>query len=224
VLVDLQVAPAPPVAGEDFGPALEQRDGEPDQVVEVQRVGAFQLGVDQDPDGRDDLLDVVVQDEPAELVWRRGREPAARHEVILGARDRGEHLVALDPRLVGTGQVALEHALGVALVVDRVARRAARVAGVRAQDPRAQCVEGAERDGAGELRADAAGEPLAHLAGRLVGEGDRQDLPGVGYALLDQVRGAFGHHARLAGAGARDYQQRAVGVKDGLALFRVEGV
>ena len=150
------------------------------------------------------------------------REPLARDEVVLGARDGGEHLVALDPRLVGAGQVALEHALGVALVVDRVARRAARVARVGAQDARAQRVEGAERDGARELGADAAGEPLAHLAGRLVGERDRQDLAGVGDALLDQVRGALGHHARLAGARAGDHEQRAVGAQHGLALLGVE--
>ena len=74
----------------------------------------------------------------------------------------------------------------------------------------------------GELRADAAGEPLAHLAGRLVGERDRQDLAGVGDALLDQVRGALGHHARLAGAGAGDHEQRAVGVKYGFTLLRVQ--
>jgi hypothetical protein len=38
VLVDLHVAPAPPVAGQDVGPALEQRDAEAEQVVEVQGV------------------------------------------------------------------------------------------------------------------------------------------------------------------------------------------
>ena len=224
MLVDLQVAPAPPVAGQHVAVAFEQRDGEPDQVVEVQRVRAFELGRHLAPDRGHDLLDVVVQDEAAELVRGGRAEVLARDEAVLGTRDRGQHLVAIDPCLVSAREVALEHALGVALVVDRVARRAPGVTRVRAQDARAQGVEGAERDGAREPGADAAGEPLAHLAGRLVGEGDRQDLTGVGDALLDQVRGAFGHYARLAGAGAGDHEQRAVGVQYGVALLGVERV
>ena len=222
VLVDLHVAPAPVVAGEDVGAALEQRDGERDEVVEVQRVGPLELGVDLPPHRDDHLLDVVVQDEPAELVRRGGGEPLAGDDVALGARDRGQHLVAVDAGLVGAREVAVQHALLVALVVDRVARRAPGVAGVRAQDPRAQRVEGAERDGGGEVGADAAREALAHLAGGLVGERDRQDLAGVRDAALDEVRGALGHDARLAGAGAGDDEQRAVGAQHGLALLGIQ--
>ena len=90
VLVDQDRPPAPPVAGGQVGRA-EQCDAAGDQVVEVERVGALQLGVDLGPDGGDDLLDVVVQDESAELVRRGGREAVARDEVILGARDGGEN-------------------------------------------------------------------------------------------------------------------------------------
>ena len=64
-------------------------------------------------------------------------------------------------------------------------------------------------------------DALAHLARRLVGEGDRQDAPGIG-AGGHQPRDAVGDDARLARAGARDDQQRPARVQDRLALRGVE--
>ncbi len=64
---------------------------------------------------------------------------------------------------------------------------------------------------------------LAHLGGRLVGEGDRQDLPGTHALVVDHVRDAVGKHARLARARAREHEQRALGALGRLALGGVEG-
>ena len=53
----------------DHAPQIDarcaERDGEADQVVEVQGVGAFELGVDLAPDGRDDVLDVGAGSPPS---------------------------------------------------------------------------------------------------------------------------------------------------------------
>ena len=80
---------------------------------------------------------------------------------------------------------------------------------VRAQHPRAQRMERAEPQPFHRTAEDRA-DPLAHLPRRLVGEGDRQHLAGRGAAGEQQMGEAGGQHARLAGAGAGEHQQRPV--------------
>ena len=65
-------------------------------------------------------------------------------------------------------------------------------------------------------------EALLHLVGRLIGEGDGEDVEGREAALLDQVSGAVGEDAGLAAAGAGEYEKGAVAVEDGLLLAVVE--
>ena len=65
-------------------------------------------------------------------------------------------------------------------------------------------------------------DPLAHLRRRLVGEGDREDLPRPGGAGGEQVGDPVGEHAGLAGAGPGQHQQGPLAVHDRLALGRVE--
>ena len=65
-------------------------------------------------------------------------------------------------------------------------------------------------------------DALAHLAGRLVGERDRQDLSGLRLVGVDQEGDAVREHARLAAAGAGEDQQRPLAVRDRLALRLVE--
>ena len=67
-------------------------------------------------------------------------------------------------------------------------------------------------------------DPLAHLVGRLVGEGDGQDAHGVDAVLADQVGDAVGQDPGLARAGPGHDQQRTVGVDDGVELVGVEPV
>ena len=66
---------------------------------------------------------------------------------------------------------------------------------------------------AGSKRFDAA----VHFVGRLVGEGQRQDLAGRN-AVPQQVGDAVRDDAGLAAAGPGQDQQRPVDVLDGLAL------
>ena len=62
---------------------------------------------------------------------------------------------------------------------------------------------------------------LAHLGGRLVGEGDGGNRLGV-HATLDQVSDLVRDDARLARAGTGQHQARPVGVVDSLKLGEVE--
>ena len=50
-------------------------------------------------------------------------------------------------------------------------------------------------------------QPLLHLPGGLVGEGDRQNLSWIGTMLADQVGNAMGQGTGLAAASAGDHQQ-----------------
>ncbi len=64
-------------------------------------------------------------------------------------------------------------------------------------------------------------DPLLHLPGRLVGEGEGQDTEGV-HPLGQQVGDADGEHPGLARPGAGDHQVGPRGVQDGLALGLVQ--
>ena len=67
-------------------------------------------------------------------------------------------------------------------------------------------------------------DALLHLAGRLVGEGDGEDLAGPGLAGRQDMGEARGQHARLAGAGAGQHQQRAIDRLDRGALLGVQAL
>ena len=61
-----------------------------------------------------------------------------------------------------------------------------------------------------------------HLLGGLVGEGQRQDLRGLGAARRDEPRDPPGDDLGLAGPGAGDHQERSGSVGDRAQLVRVE--
>ena len=73
-------------------------------------------------------------------------------------------------------------------------------------------------------RADHAGDPHLHLARRLVGEGHRKDVPGLGLAGRNQFGKARGEYPGLAGSGAGEHQQRAGQGLHRLALRVVQAV
>ena len=93
-----------------------------------------------------------------------------------------------------------------------------------AQDADRERVEGAEPGHALDHAADEAADAGLHLARRLVGEGDGEDLVRAGAAGVQQVGDAGGQRPGLAGAGAGEHQHRAVERLDGGALGGVEVV
>ena len=93
-----------------------------------------------------------------------------------------------------------------------------------AQDFDPDGVEGAEPWHAFHHAADQLANAGLHLARRLVGESDGEDLRGPGASQAQNMADAGGEHARLAGAGTRQHQERAVKRLDRLALLGVERV
>ena len=71
---------------------------------------------------------------------------------------------------------------------------------------------------------DELGDPLLHLAGSLVCEGDGENLTGLGIAGREQVGDPAGEHPRLARACPRDDEQRPATMLDGGPLRLVEVV
>ena len=194
--------------------ALQHLDGEHQQVVEVDRVRGDQtllVEVVHLRDGlvveRRDALGVLLRGD--ELVLRRRdlRVDPARHEALRVAVELLQARLG-EPHLVG-------------LVVDREVAAVAETLGLAPEDPPAGGVEGEDPDRARD-RAEQIFETLAHLPGRLVGEGDREDLVRLHAAGVDQVRDAVGEHARLAGARAGDDEERAFGRENRLALRGVQ--
>ena len=90
------------------------------------------------------------------------------------------------------------------------------------QDAGAEGMEGAERDLGGKLGGDHQVEPLAHLARRLVGEGDAEDLLRRD-ALLDHVGDPAGDDLGLAGARTREHEHRTFDRGGGFLLARIQG-
>ena len=153
----------------------------------------------------------------------RSRNSLGPEQLVLGvadlARQRlGREALGVEVELL---EAALDEPPAVVLVVDREVALVAEALGLAAQEPRAHAVEGADPHGARD-GPDEALDALLHLAGGLVGEGDGEDLVGLHVVRLDQVGDAVGEHARLAGAGAGEDQQRALEVRDGRALRLVE--
>ena len=93
--------------------------------------------------------------------------------------------------------------------------------GVAAQNARGERVKRAEPDAFGGA-ADHRFEPLAHLARRLVGKGDRQHFAGIGAAARQNMRETGRQDAGFPGAGAGQHQHGAVHRRDSPCLRLVE--
>ena len=132
---------------------------------------------------------------------------AARREALRVAVELLE-AVLHEPQLVG-------------LVVDGEVRPVAEPRRLAAEDAAAGGVEGHHPAGAGG-RADEILDALAHLGGRLVREGDGEDLRRLRADGREQMGDAAGEDAGLAGAGAGDHEQRPLGRQHRLALRRIQ--
>ncbi len=93
----------------------------------------------------------------------------------------------------------------------------ARLEGVLAEEPVAEGVERADLRVVVAVRHEPV-DPLDHLVGGAIREGQRQDLGWLRALLGDQPGDPAGDDGRLAGAGPGDDQQRAIAVRHRLAL------
>ena len=200
VLVDEHVAEGGGVALADLREELHHVDRAHEQVVEVHRVHAVQLGLVELVDVDDRLLEVgadglAVALGVAQLVLRVG-------DLVV---DRGgREALRVDVELL---DAALHEPARVGLVVDRELARVAEPVRIGAQHPRAGGVE-RHQPHRPRARADEQLDALAHLLRGLVRERDREDLARARLAGREQVGDPVRQHARLARAGAGEDQQR----------------
>jgi hypothetical protein len=217
ILIDEDVFEAPLIVRQHVGVAEKDRQHVKQQVAEIGGVQGLQA-----------LLISRIQCDRLVLVpalfacrdLRRG--PAAvlppvdqrcqplRRPALLVDVSLGEHLLEQPQLVVG--------------VEDREVAFEPDQSGVPPQHPRRDRMEGAEELHALRGAAEEQRHPVLHLARRLVGEGNREDLRRPRPPGEDDVRKAAGQRARLARPRAREEQHRAFGGEHGLALGRVEPV
>ena len=215
VLVDVEVAPSILVPGEDLRRPVEQLDRLEQEVVEIERADLAETLLVADGEAGDRPL-VEVDGVLAE-------ERCVEH-LVLRPADRAEHRARAE--LAGQGQVLLpeellhQARLVLGVVDDEPPVDADRLA-VPAEDPRAQRVERPGLDVAPGL-ADEADDPLAQLARGTVGERHGEDRPRPDVLDADQVGDPVGQHPRLAGSGAGEDQERALGRGHGALLLGIQ--
>ncbi len=214
VLVDEDVAEGAAPAFARLVGNFQHVDGADQQVVEVHRVGLEHAFLIKRIEVGDGFLKWVAFDSVIGI---------RIDQLVLGAGDlraQRPRRVAfrIDPEL---GHAAFEHPQRVRLVVDREGAGVTELLGIGTQHPRAGGVEGGHPHRP-HRAADQGADPLAHLAGSLVGECNREDLAWAGRAGRQQVGDAVGEHPGLARAGAGKDQQWPLAVNYGLPLGLVE--
>ncbi len=214
VLVHQQVAEALLVVAQDLGVGLEQVHRHHQEVVEVHGAGR------QQP-----LLVLLVHVGDAALVDGVGRAPVRLevHQLVLGLTDHGmdaarRELLDVD---VQVPQHVAGEAVGVGLVVDGERGAVTEPRGVPTQDAHAGGVEGGDPHALGH-RAHQGSHALLHLVGRLVGEGDGEDLERRHAPVGDQVGDAVGEDPGLAGPRPGHDQQRSLLVEHRVPLDGVQ--
>ena len=209
------IAPAPLVVGEDIRPLAEQPQAFEQQIAEIDGVERLQPLLIEPVERR-----AAAVGEAGRLVGRRVLGIEAAVLPAVDQRRQRARRPALVVDVLGL-QDLLEQAQLVVGVEDGEIRLQADQFGVAAQHLGADRVERAEpRQAVGD--AGQQPDPLAHLARRLVGEGDGEDLVRPRAPGGDEMGDAGRQHPRLADAGAGQHQHRPVERLDRAALLRIE--
>ncbi len=195
---------------------VEQLDGLQQQIVEVERAVVFETL---------DVFLVHLRELLAPLAPAlRLEEVRPGHRVLrvadLGQRHPRLHDAVVDLQLFE--HLLDERDLIGRVVDDEISRQAdgrcfppqqARAERVKRRDPRAD-----------QRRAEQRLDASTHFFRGFVGERDGKNFVVLRVPFGQEVRDALRDDARLARAGARKDEQRAVDVQDGLALFGIEGL
>ena len=199
--------------GAHLGPGAQQAYALQQQVAEVQAAGGPQAFLVQ-------AVGLLEVDLRGQLPEAHGRQVVLRGQAaVLGPGDaRGQvaQPVPVHPAFHGRAQ----QRQGVLVVVNREVPRKPRGLPVAAQQPGAEGVEGLDHHPRARGRISA--HPLAHLLGRLVGEGHGQDRLRRVAAGLDEMGDLAGDDPRLARAGPGQDEQGAAFVQHRLPLRLVQ--
>ncbi len=148
---------------------------------------------------------------------------SGREAAVLPALDGGEQGARrpfLVVQILGDDELLQQAELIVGIEDGEIGREAHDL-GMAAQQPGGERMEGAEPP-ALHRPADEGRDPVLHLAGRLVGEGDGEQLLRPGLAGHQDMAEARRQHPGLAGARPGQDQDRAFGRLDGLTLGFVQ--
>ena len=144
------------------------------------------------------------------------------HQIILGGGYGAQKTALLICLRVDIQSLTdcLHHGFLIIRIINGKCGIIAKAVNVSAQDPHAGRVKGTHPN---LIRA----EPhqlihaLPHLARRLIGERDRENIPRIHAHLVDQIRDAMRQGTRFAGSGTGQQQQRPLCAADCLFLFRI---
>ena len=195
---------------------LKQVDRDHDQVIEVHRAGRHQPTL---------VLAVGLGQGLFPRGPCAGGEGLVVDQLVLQIRYLGGHglrrvLLSVELELPAH---QCHQALRIRLIVNGERRGIAEPPGLPAQNAHAGRMERHHPHEPGP-RADQRGDAGGHLAGRLVGEGDGQDLLWRHITRGEQVSDPVSEHAGLARTCARHDEQRAALMHHGSALLRIESV
>lgn len=200
----------------------EEQEGIEQQVVEVHRIGlaaTFPVAaVHIAQGGHLGRAIVLVCLLAAGIV-------GGRHEVVLRVGDARLYQARLIGLLVELHFLddGAYQALAVGRVVDGELMREPQHIGLGMEDAQEQGVERTHPQPARPFGAHLAGDARLHLARRLVGKGQGQDVPRL-VTVLQQPGYLVGQHAGLPRARARNHQRRPVVVEHGGTLAFVQFV
>ena len=221
VLVHHYIGEAVGDVGEGLGVVAQQVVHVQEYVVEV-----------HDPGGPELLLVPVVEFSehgfPAPRIGLCeggvGKVGLPCHQIVLHHRYAREHLLGLVGLVVEIEllQAGLYGAHGVGGVVYGEVPGIAEAAGIVAQEPDEDGMEGAHDQPAGPGLSYHKGYPLLHLGGGLLGEGQGQYLRGL-RSLGKEIGYAARQDPRLAGTGSSHYEHRAFRAAHGAFLLVVQG-
>ena len=208
ILVDQDGTEPALVGGGDLGMGEEEFVRLREEVVEVEGIDLLLSSLI----GRGDLCDLFLQiDEVAVTASQQGPQGIAG---VAGKTDQfRQHPSFGEALVVGTEPKASHHRFQEFLLIlpvhDRESLTEPRGLRVSAEDPVTDGVKGAAPESLGGSRQKVV-HTFEHLPGRLVGEGQQEDLPGA-VTLLEKPGDAIRQCPRLAAAGTRDDQMRACG-------------
>ena len=201
---------------------LKDVEGELDEVVVVQAEALLLL------------VEVAVKDDVLRLygvqvLLPQGVQRHGEHvQVVVRVFEQLAYLNHVPGVPVGhlpQGQAALliddlEHGVNVGVVQHQEALGVLHGVAVLLEDGHAEAVEGV--DVAGVVVPGEGVNPLAHLVGGLVGEGDAQDVPRQDAQLVHQEGKSVGQRPGLPRAGPGDDPDEALSGSDSLPLGRIQ--
>ncbi len=215
VLVHQAIAKPFLVTGEKIGMGFEQSNRVEQEVVEIHGVVLAELGLVKGVH-----LGRLLHEKAARLLSVR----LDVDQLVLRGADEGMHRPGthflLVPFEVPKG--FLDEGQLVVGVVNRETGFITEFFRVGLEEAQAKRVEGADEQVAARRGPHQAEDAVLHRAGRLVGEGDPQEVEGRDLVFLEQAAHAVRDDAGFSGARARENQGGAVAMQDGLPLFLVQ--